>query len=322
MSFKEIFGQDTAVSLLKAAFRKNRVAHAYLCIGPDGVGKRKTVLNFIKLLLCGNGTQTEACDVCPNCAKIEARNHADIHWVERDGQFIRIDAVKEACRQLNLKGFESSRKFLIVRQAQYLNEESSNALLKTLEEPSLDTVIFLLVNSAKSVLPTIVSRCQRVIFSSLSEGVLVKLLNERFSIKPQQALYLARISQGSLGQALQYYESGLFERKDEIIKNVLNKDYPSEKLIDAASSDKDHYLEEMLCVLSSWFRDMLLAKASLPDNVFINADRKDDIMQASRSFSFEDIDKRIASIAETTMEKGRNINMRLSLAKLRIELWK
>lgn len=325
MSFKEIFWQNAAISLLKASYQNNRLAHAYLCVGPDGVGKKKTVLNFIKLLFCDNEGDDGSCDACPSCLKIEANSHADVHWIEPDGQNIRIDAVREVCQRLSLKGFESSRKVLVVHQAQCLNEESSNALLKTLEEPSLNTVIFLLADSIKSVLPTIVSRCQRVMFSLLPEMVLTRILIERFQVDRQDALYCARISQGSLGEAIKFCENGLSSRKNEIIKNFLSRDYPLDKCLEASVIDKaqrDGSREEMLSVLLSWFRDMLLAKAALPGGCFINADSREDILRLSHSFSLDDIINRIASIAEASIEKKRNINMRVSLAKLRVDLWK
>ncbi|MFH1691235.1 MAG: DNA polymerase III subunit delta' [Candidatus Omnitrophota bacterium] len=325
MPFKEIFWQDSAIALLKASYQNNRLAHAYLCVGPSGVGKKKVVTNFTKLLFCDKRNSDGACGVCPSCLKIESNSHADVYWIEPDGQNIRIDAVREVCRRLSLKGFESSRKVLVVDQAQCLSEESSSALLKTLEEPSLNTVIFLLADSIKSVLPTIVSRCQRVMFSSLPETVLAQVLTERFRVDSKDALYCARIAQGSMGEAVKFCENGLSSRKNEIIKNFLSKSCPLDKCLEVFSgkkADKPDNRQELLSVLLSWFRDILLAKAALPEDCFINADSKDEILRLSSSFSLDDIINRIASIAEASIEKKHNINMRVSLAKLRVDLWK
>ncbi len=324
MSFKEVLRQDVAIALLKAAYQKNRLAHAYLCVGPDGIGKKETVLNFIKLLFCEEKKDGCACGVCSNCLKVGSYNHADIHWLEPDGQFIKVDDVREACRRLSLRGFESFKKVLVICQAQCLNEESSNALLKTLEEPNPNTVIFLLTDSIKSVLPTIASRCQRIIFSLLPEIVLIKFLIEHFHLKPQDALYCARIAQGSPGEALKCYRSGLLSRKNEIIKNVLSRGRALDKCIDfrsASTVDKQDAIDELLRVLSSWFRDILLAKASVSADYFINVDASDEILSSSRSFSMDDIIKRLSSIAEAFAQKSQNINERVSLAKLRVDLW-
>jgi DNA polymerase-3 subunit delta' len=326
VSFKEIIGQDSAVSLLKQSFRLGRIAHAYMFLGPDGIGKKKTALSFAKLLVCEDVQNSdEPCGRCPSCLKADAASHPDIQWVYSDGQFVKIDSIREACRRLSLKGFESSFKALIIPQAEALNDESSNALLKTLEEPSSHTLIILIAPSPKSILPTIASRCQRVAFASLNPGVLDKILQEKFGVGRQEALYLARISQGSLGQALRYRDNQLFDRKNKIIEGALNARLRLDAFIDLSGQDrseKNDMIEEALFVLSSWFRDMFVGKVPGPHENYINLDKRDDIIRAARDLSLADIETRIKAIAETFEEIGRNVNARISLTKLRVELWK
>ncbi len=325
MSFQEVIGQEAAIAQLKNAFINKRTSHAYCFSGPQGVGKKKTALNFAKLLMCAHVQNTEPCDICSSCVKVNALNHPDVLVVAPEGQFIKIDSIREACRRLNLKGFESSKKILIISKAQSLNEESSNALLKTLEEPSADTVIILLTDALKSILPTIRSRCQRIVFQALPEGVLKKMLEAQFKLSDEEALYLVRISMGRLGVALKYHEARLFERKNKMLEDVLRPDYPLDKLLAIGSlerSEKNLKIDEILCVLSSWFRDLVLAKTAGPFKNFINVDRKDDIIMASRRYTLSEIEGCISAIADTAFENERNINWRISMANLRMELWK
>lgn len=325
MSFQEVVGQEAALAQLKKAFINKRISHAYCFAGPEGVGKKKTAFNFAKLLMCAHVQNEEPCDHCPSCAKVNALNHPDVLVVAPEGQFIKIDSIREACRRLNLKGFESSKKILIISEAQSLNEESSNALLKTLEEPSKDTVIILLTDTLKSILPTIRSRCQRIIFQALPESMLKKMLEAQFKLSDAEAIYLVRISMGRLGVALKYHEARLFERKNKILEDVLTPGVPLDKLLATGSlerSEKNLKMDEMLCVLSSWFRDLMLAKSAVPFKNFINADRKDDIIMASRRYTLSEIEGRISAIADTAFENERNINWRISMANLRMELWK
>ena len=325
MSFKEVIGQDSAISLLKAAYRQNRISHAYVFVGLDGTGKKKTALNFAKLLVCELPEKEEPCDRCSSCLKVNALNHPDIQWVSPEGQFIKIDTIREACRRLNLVGFESNRKVLIILGAQSLNEESSNALLKTLEEPTAHTVILLITDTLKSILPTIASRCQRIIFSPLKEELIQSVLSHQWGTPPEETVYLARISGGSLGKALLYHKEGLFTRKNRMISDILDKDYPLENFVEMSLRDRSErsaQIHEVLCVLSSWFRDLLLAKILKEPKNLINIDRKDDIMRCSGTFSFAEIEQRIQAIAETMKDVERNINMRISLTHLRVELWK
>lgn len=325
MSFKEIIGQEKAVSILKVAYRHHRLAHAYVFVGPDGVGKSTTALNFARLLVCENPKIDEPCEKCPACLKAKALNHPDIQWLSPDGQFIKIDSIREACRRLNLKSFESRTKVLIISQAGHLNEESSNALLKTLEEPTPDTVIILLARSLKSILPTIASRCQRVVFSSLNEEALVSILRNQYKMGEPISFYLARISGGSLGVALQCAQDELYARKNKIIDEALDSRCSLEKFMNLSAADRTERalkINEALGVLSTWFRDLLLAKVSHDKGDFINIDRREEILAVSRRFSFFEIEERISAIAEAAVEIEHNINARISLTKLRVELWK
>lgn len=325
MSFKEIIGQENAVALLKKAWLAKRVSHAYIFVGPDGVGKKKAAMDFAKLLVCVSPAGQEPCDACASCRKVATFNHPDVQWVGPEGQYIKIDAIREACRRLSLRGFESQTKVLIITEAQCLNDESSNALLKTLEEPTPQTVIILLADTLKSILPTISSRCQKIAFSLLEERVLLEVLEKEFGAGKQEVVYLARMAEGRLGLALKFHEDGLFERKNKIIQDALSRTCPLDTFIELASGDRSQKsvrIDEALSVLSSWFRDLLVAKVSAARRDFINVDRIDDIMTASRRFSFSDIETRIGAIAEAAAEKDRNINMRILLTNLRVELWK
>lgn len=326
MSFKDVIGQEGASALLKTAFRNKRLAHAYIFVGPDGVGKRKTALNFAKLLVCENSSEQEPCDLCASCRKTEAFQHPDVQWVEPEGQFVKIDSVREACRRLSLRGFESSKKVLVIAEAPSLNDESANALLKTLEEPSFGTVLILLTDTLRSVLPTIASRCQKIVFCALREETLETILEHKFGIPRSEAVFLSRFSEGSLGVALRHHDRELFSRKNRIIQAALNREVPLEKLLESSQSEdkaeKDIKMGEVLSVLSSWFRDLMFAKISVSSNSFINGDKKNDLLAASLNFSLEEIDSRLSALAEAAMEKDRNINRKISLAKLRAELWK
>ncbi len=326
MSFAEIIGQESAIALLKRVFLTRRIAHAYVFVGPDGVGKSKTALKFAQLLVCEKPIkEAEPCGHCAACLKAKNSNHPDIQCLNPDGQYVKIDAVREACRRLSLKGFESKFKVLIIPQAQYLNEEASNALLKTLEEPASDSVIILIAPALKNILPTIASRCQRIVFSALGRICLEKLLSEKFSVAVNEAGYLAAMSAGSLGRALSYHDSGLYSRKNALIKGGLDSSYKLDDFVDFSKderSSRDEKIKEALCVLSSWFRDLLVAKVALNGADFINADRKNDIIRASKDISLEEIEAKIATIAESWQEISRNVYARISLTRMRVELWK
>lgn len=325
MSFKEILGQEHAIRFLTGAVGENRLAHAYLFVGPSGVGKAETALCFAKLLVCEKPQQLEPCGQCPSCVKAGKMNHPDIQWLVPEGQFIKIDAIREACRRLSLKGFESLRKILVIAEAGALHEESSNALLKTLEEPTPQTVMILIATTLKGILPTIASRCQKVFFSALSEGQLEKLLKEKYHQKGEALTYFVRLAQGSPGVAERFVEERLFERKNRMIDAALNSRLALSQFLSTTTlgeSEPDQDTGELLLVLSSWFRDLLLAKFSSDPRFLINADRTAEIRSMAGDFSVPELEERIAAIADVASALEHNANRRIALGYLRGVLWK
>lgn len=326
MSFKEILGQEKAVALLKGAFLRGRASHAYIFVGPAGVGKSKAAINFAKLLVCLSPRQAEPCDACPSCRKVDAASHPDIQVLAPDGQFIRIDAVREACRRLALKGFESSTKVLIISDGAALNDESSNALLKTLEEPSPGTAIIILATSLKTMVPTIVSRCQRIVFSSLQESVIFEVLRRDHGVGEDEAFYLSRISEGCMEAALRFRQEKVFMQRNRLVAAWLKGEtglFAAEGRSGASQKKESRQETEMgLYLLAGWLRDILVAKISAEKKYFINADKIDDIIHLSQKLNPEVLEGALKLVAQTTADLKANVNTRLALARLNSELQK
>ncbi|MDD5019087.1 MAG: DNA polymerase III subunit delta' [Candidatus Omnitrophica bacterium] len=322
MSFKEILGQEKALALLKSAVLGKRMSHAYIFVGPAGVGKSKAAINFAKLLVCQDPRQAEPCDVCSSCRKAQVAGHPDIQVLSPEGQFIKIDAVREACRRLSLRGFESSRKVLIVSDGGALNDESANALLKTLEEPSADTVIIILAASLKAVVPTIASRCQKIVFSSLQESVVRDILRKDYQIAEDEALYLARISGGCMETALRFSKEKVFSYKNRLVEEWMKGDFSLSCGHESEKREVRQEAETALYLLAGWLRDILVAQTSPEAKNIINADRIDDIIHLSQRLKTEDLEGALKVVAETAADVKYNINMRVVLARLNAELKK
>ncbi len=203
MSFRSIQGQDRAISALRHALQSDRVAHAYLFAGGEGVGKMTTAVEFAKALVCSAGSD-DACDACPACGKVLHGNHPDIHRLKPEGagRQIKIDAVREQVRNpLSLKPFEAARKVVLLDDAHAMNIDSSNCLLKTLEEPPPNSVLILVTPRPDQLLETILSRCQMIRFAPLAPKLLQSELEAR-GVAAGVARMLSQSSGGSLGHAL------------------------------------------------------------------------------------------------------------------------
>lgn len=202
MSFASIIGHERPVSILKRAIGNDALAHAYLFSGEQGIGKSMTAHALAAALNCAAPSPDGGCGACPSCRKTAARSHPDVHVLVPDGAEIKIDQVRAAQSDLSLRPFEGRRKVLIVDNAETLNEASSNAFLKTLEEPPGESLIILVTSMPQSLLITIRSRCQELKFNPLPRKVLAEALRRLRSLDEGDALFLAALSRGSLGRAL------------------------------------------------------------------------------------------------------------------------
>ncbi|MEG2643785.1 MAG: DNA polymerase III subunit delta', partial [Enterococcus sp.] len=149
---------------LQNSFEHGRLAHAYLFEGDQGTGKAALALWFTKHLFCLDLQDNMPCEKCNNCLRINSREHPDVVEIEPDGQSIKVDQIRALQSELTKSGFESAKKVVIIHQAEKMNTNSANSLLKFLEEPPANFMIILETQSLGKILPTIRSRCQIIHF--------------------------------------------------------------------------------------------------------------------------------------------------------------
>lgn len=202
MSFAAIEGHEKPVTILKRALANETLAHAYLFSGEAGIGKKMTALALAAAVNCQNVGEAGGCDVCPSCRKVATGGHPDIHLLVPDGEEIKIDQVRQVQSDLALKPFEGTKKTLIVDGVDRMNAASSNAFLKTLEEPPGDALIVLITALPQSLLPTIRSRCQEIRFQPLSRKTLAQALIRKRGLSDADAWFVAALAQGSMGRGL------------------------------------------------------------------------------------------------------------------------
>lgn len=249
MNFSDIFCQDKAIGTLRQAFTAKRVPHAFIFAGPEGVGKFTTALAWSKLLLCqspsvspdpsgrGSGNlEPDSCGKCDSCQKLDTDSHPDFHHIYKeliefvsDSQLrkrtpidLPIDVVREfVIEKAQIKPALSAAKVFVISEAERLNPESQNALLKTLEEPPHQSFIILLCTKLDNLLPTTRSRCQIVRFGPVSQEQIIAHLTAT-GIDKDQAKFLARLSAGQLGQAalLAKLEPHFYEIKKQFIERL------------------------------------------------------------------------------------------------------
>jgi len=219
MSFHDIYGHKRKIETLRQGLVQKRVAHAYLFSGISAIGKKTLAVEFAKALNCEKEDNLhDSCGECSSCRKIRRNNHPDVFFVEADGQFIRINAVREIQEQMKCKPLEAKQRVFIIDEADKMNDQAANALLKILEEPSLSNVLILITSRPYSMLPTIISRCQHFRFNPLCFDIVAKFLVDRMNINDQKALLLASLSGGSIGQALELNKDDIVDYRTELLE--------------------------------------------------------------------------------------------------------
>jgi len=216
-----IIGNERAISLLRGSIEQDRVAHAYLFTGPAGIGKGLVAREFAKALNCDRGGP-QPCDECVSCRKIDHGTHPDVLWFRPAGamRMIRVEQVAEFMQAASLRPYEGRWKVFILVDADRLNVQSQNKVLKTLEEPAPNTAIILTSALPEALLPTIRSRCQRIAFHPIAREAVERFLIERHEATPERATVAASLAQGSLAAAIELLDEHAGHRRHEMY-NVL-----------------------------------------------------------------------------------------------------
>jgi len=328
----QIIGQGRAVSLLQQSLKAGRLAHAYLLVGPQHVGKMTLAIKLAQALNCE--AEEKPCLECTACKKIAAGIHADVRVVglaqnadESESKVIGIDQIKDIQHAASLPPFEGKHKVFIVDGAELMSTEAANCLLKTLEEPEAKVTFILLTTNDRLLLPTVVSRCQRLELAPLPIKEEAEALAAGGKIAPERARLLAGLSHGCPGWALaaSQDESALQHRNDEIdrIAGVLKDDITGRfdyagQLAAGFTKDRGAVYETLERWRDYW-RDLLLVKLGSETTV-TNIDRKQELTDTAGSYNMTQLKDFIESIGRTADMLRQNVNTRLALEVLMLDI--
>ena len=240
----EIIGHENIVSYLGVSLLNHKFAHAYLLAGPTHLGKKTITNEFVQTLLCENylsdeGSANVPCGECESCKHLNKGIHPDYYRLEllEDKKNISIEQVREWQRQLQHKSFLTKYKVGVIVGAEHLSIEAANALLKTIEEPSGNTIIILLTDDINLLLPTIISRSQVLKFNLVADEIIYDYLQKQ-SLKRQNMRDIAKLSFGLPGKAVAYLNNlELLEADKLAIKEMVD-------LINRPAHDRIAYLQK------------------------------------------------------------------------------
>jgi DNA polymerase-3 subunit delta' len=321
--FESIIGQERPIRFLTQMLKTKSIPHAILFTGVDGIGKQTTARALGMALNCLSPVGVSACGECPSCKKVISGAHPDMITLKPEGTFIKIDQIRTVSRQLRFAPLEGNWRVVIINDAQAMNLEASNAILKILEEPPKGTVIILTASQTTDLLPTIVSRCQQVAFRPIPYEKVAEVLVELQGLDRQTATTLAVSTKGNLGKALSMdgerwtiWRTRLLE---QIASFPIRSIQPLFIFADALARDKDR-LTDALDMIMTWFRDVLMCKVS-PERI-INNDFMTKIQHASQGWSVNELLEKVGAVYAAQTAISQNSNPRLTLEVMMMRLFR
>ena len=271
MPLNDILAQDHIIDHFKKAIKADRLSHAYIFTGQDGVGKTLFAKEFTKTLFCRND-KNDSCNLCSNCIRIEKNCHPDVFYTGREAKakFIKIEDIRNLQHSVRISPLESDYKVFTIKDADRMNEEASNCLLKTLEEPSPHTIFILIANSISTVKETIKSRCQTIRFHPIPTHIIENQLTSKYDSDPIKIGWISRFCNGSLGNAPAILDNNYYEMNNDIVTRMIEPDMDSlflaENIIDSYLSAEDSLeekreaLKSILNCILQFYRDLLIVK--------------------------------------------------------------
>ena len=321
-----MLGHEWAVQMLRQHVAHQAQRHAYLFIGPQGVGRRTLALRFAQALNCPQPTaQGAACRDCLTCKQFEHMHHPDlaILQAEQIGGTLKIDQIRALQHSLSLSPYSAYYRVAILLRFEEANPNAANALLKTLEEPPSQVVLVLTAESSEALMPTIVSRCEVLRLRPVPYDVLNEGLQTLWGVPPQEAALIAHLSNGRPGYALSLHnDPGLLARRNAWLDD-------QRRLLGASLVERFAYAEVMvkdretmrgtLTVWLSFWRDVMLCAcgASTP---LANLDRVGEIKNLTTHLDLASIQRTVSTLERTFDLLERNVNPRLTVEVFMLDL--
>lgn len=333
--FDKLIGNNHLKEIFKRLLNNGRLPHSMLLVGEEGVGKRAFALELAKAFVCQNPQNGEACDACGACRrtdkfdfpkpddrdefkKVIFSEHPDVGLVIPYNRNILVHAIRALETEANFRPYEAKARFFIIDNADKMNEEASNALLKTLEEPQSTTYIFLITSRPASLLTTIRSRCQIVRFAPIETKQIEGYLEGTKHYTIEDAELLSKLAHGSIGRAINLDLGKFREQRETVLKaleSLLAKPNRAvllkvaEEINDAKNKD---YYEVYLEIMQTLIHDIWILHHGESEEKIVNADLKDKLSRFAQNADSKRLALWLAEIE--TLRENLSVNLNRKIA--------
>ena len=356
MPLENIIGQKRVISILGRALKSKRMPHALLFHGPEGVGKEAVALELAKALFCQK--DEIYCNICSDCKRVGQLSHPDLMLIypapkqpkNEELQLIResiiknpyyrmqpwanpsilIDIIRNLKKTVSMTSYENKGRVVLIFDAHRMTTEAANSLLKILEEPLGKLTLVLVSSQANLLLPTIVSRCQKIRFDPLPWQDIDGALISRENVNPEQAKIFARMSFGSYRRALELLDEDVDQKQNlmiDILRKVLMSDLDILSMVESLVNQQEKkVIKDLIALMLVWFRDAMVMELMQNENDYkekiINVDRQDTLKKFISGLEQIDYNQVIPKIEQAIELIDRNVYINLVLLQLLFELKK
>lgn len=247
--WNNIAGHHEIIERLRAAAKSGQLSHAYLFVGPRGIGKHAIATALAASINCSSS----GCGQCDDCRGVMRRTYRDVIFIEPVGNYITIDQIREVNHLVQLRSAGNGRQIVIIDDAATMKKEAANSLLKTLEDPPGDIIFILIAGSLEALLPTIVSRCQLITFGRLGADEIKTFLSHKHALSPGEVELITRLSRGVLAEAVALAGDASFSRRRRLVLTAaesIGRTSPAalsilaDELVDQIRADLARFKEE------------------------------------------------------------------------------
>ena len=323
--FGDIVGQDAIKGHLMAAIEQDKISHAYIICGERLSGKEFIAKIFSSALLCDE-EEGKPCGHCHNCVMSYSGSNPDIIRVTHDKpNTISVDDIREQVNEtIRIMPYGGKRKIYIINEAEKMNPQAQNALLKTMEEPPEYAVIILLTSNLEELLPTILSRAVILSMRPVRDREVKKFLMEVEKVPDYKADICVAFARGNVGKAKLLAKNEDFDNiKSDVIQLVKYiRDMEVSELTEAVKRASGYKFEinDYLDIITVWYRDVLMFKATADANNLIFKDEIQYIRKAADLSSYEDIQDSIDALEKAKKRLSVNVNFDLTMELLFLTL--
>jgi DNA polymerase-3 subunit delta' len=311
MDFTNIVGHEDIIKHFKASIEMDRVGHAYIICGEEASGKKSLAKTFAKTLQCEQHA-IDPCNECKSCLQVESGNHPDIIFVKHEKpKVITVDEIREqVVNNIQIKPYSGKYKIYIINDAQLMNVEAQNAILKTIEEPPQYAVIILLATTAEKFLPTIISRCMLLNLKPVKDEDIKNYLMTNFGIDSHKAETAVGYAAGNLGKAIKLVTN---EEYQMLIRSVIRLETNIFDMgmedIEETILDSDRFkvtINEYLDLMLVWYRDILVLKVTGNPDKIIFKENYSEIRNQSQFLSFNELEDKKKAIEAAKIRINAN----------------